>query len=81
VQQYAQELHYFPNHLAASLRKDRSKTLGLIIPHINGYFFPAVMMGIVQVASQAGYSVLMCQSEEDVCCELRNIRTLMATQV
>jgi LacI family transcriptional regulator len=81
VQQYAQELQYFPNHLAASLRKGRSQTLGLIVPHLNGYFFPAVMTGIVQVASQAGYSVLMCQSDEDVCCERRNIRTLMAAQV
>ena len=81
VQQHAQELHYRPNHLAASLRKGRSQTLGLLVPHINGYFFPAVMNGIAQVASQAGYSVLMCQSDEDVCRERRNIATLLAAQV
>lgn len=81
VQQLAHELHYLPNTLAASLRKGHSRTLGLIVPHINGYFFPAVMTGIEKVASETGYNVVMCQSDEDVGRERQNIATLLAAQV
>jgi LacI family transcriptional regulator len=81
VRQLAEELHYLPNHLAASLRKGHSNTLGVIVPHINGYFFPAVMNGIERVASQAGFNVMMCQSNEDVRRERQNIATLLAAQV
>lgn len=81
VRQLAEELNYLPNHLAASLRKGRSNTLGVIVPHINGYFFPAVMNGIEKVASQAGFNVMMCQSNEDVRRERQNIATLLAAQV
>jgi LacI family transcriptional regulator len=70
-----------PNHLAASLRKGRSQTLGLIVAHLDGYFFPAVMTGIAQVANQADYSMLMCQLDKDVYCERRNIRAVAITKV
>ena len=81
VRQAAEDLHYLPNHLAASLRKGRSNTLGVIVPHINGYFFPAVMNGIERIASEAGFNVMMCQSNEDVRREQQNIATLLAAQV
>jgi LacI family transcriptional regulator len=43
VRQLAKELHYQPNPLAAGLRRGRSNTLGVIVPHITGYFFPEVI--------------------------------------
>ncbi|RYU78698.1 LacI family DNA-binding transcriptional regulator [Hymenobacter persicinus] len=81
VRQLAQELNYLPNNLAAALRKGRSNTLGIIMPHINGYYFPAVMNGIEKVASRAGFKVMMCQSNEDLNREKQNIETLLAAQV
>ncbi|GGG48888.1 LacI family DNA-binding transcriptional regulator [Hymenobacter glacieicola] len=81
VRQLAQELNYRPNQLAAALRKGHSKTLGVIVPHIKGYFFPAVMNGIEKVATREGFNVLLCQSNEDVQREQRNIETLLAAQV
>jgi LacI family transcriptional regulator len=81
VRQLAQEMNYLPNNLAAALRKGRSNTLGIIVPHINGYYFPAVMNGIEKIASRAGFKVMMCQSNEDVKRERQNIETLLAAQV
>lgn len=81
VRQAAQELHYRPNLLASALRKGHSKTLGVIVPHIKGYFFPAVMNGIEKVATREGFNVLLCQSNEDVKREQRNIEALLAAQV
>lgn len=81
VRQAAQELHYRPNQLAAALRRGHSQTLGVIVPHIKGYFFPAVMNGIEKVATREGFNVIMCQSNEDLRREQRNIDALLAAQV
>jgi len=81
VRQLAQQLNYRPNQLAAALRKGQSKTFGVIVPHIRGYFFPAVMNGIEKVASEAGFNVMMCQSNEDLRREQQNIDALLAAQV
>ncbi len=81
VQQLAQELHYHPNHLAAGLRKGRSNLLGVLVPHIEGTFFSAVVHGIETVARQAGFSIMICQSNEDVEHEKQNIDILIKAQV
>ncbi|HEX8659376.1 MAG TPA: LacI family DNA-binding transcriptional regulator [Hymenobacter sp.] len=81
VRNLAQELSYRPNQLAAALRKGHSQTLGVIVPHIKGYFFPAVLNGIEKVATREGFNVMMCQSNEDLRREQRNIETLLDAQV
>lgn len=81
VQALARELNYHPNHLAASLRTGRSKLLGVLVPHIEGTFFASVVHGIETVASQAGFRVMICQSNEDVEQEKSNIDTLINAQV
>ena len=81
IQQLAQELHYQPNHMAAGLRKGRSSLLGVLVPHIEGTFFASVVHGIETMARKAGFSVMICQSNEDVEHEKRNIETLMNAQV
>ena len=81
VQQLAQELHYHPNQLAAGLRTGRSHLLGVLVPHIEGTFFASVVHGIETVASQAGFQVMICQSNEDVEHEKRNLDTLINAQV
>jgi len=75
------ELGYQPNHLAAGLRRGRSRLLGLIVPHIDGNFFSQVVKGIEAAASKAGYHVLICQSNEDVAHERENVETLLNAQV
>jgi LacI family transcriptional regulator len=81
VWQKAEELNYQPNHLAAALRKGRSNTLGVIVPHIDGHFFSQVMKGAEAVANQAGFNVMLCQSNEDFEHEKKNITTLLNAQV
>ncbi|RYU75607.1 LacI family DNA-binding transcriptional regulator [Hymenobacter persicinus] len=81
VQQLARELNYHPNHLAASLRTGRSNLLGVLVPHIEGTFFASVVHGIETMATKAGFKVMICQSNEDVEHEKRNIDTLINAQV
>ena len=81
VLKLAKKLNYQPNHLAAALRKGKSQLLGVMVPHIEGRFFPAIVHGIETVASRAGFNVLICQSHEDAAQERKNIETLLSAQV
>jgi LacI family transcriptional regulator len=81
VLKLAKKLNYQPNHLATALRTGQSKLLGVVVPYIEGKFFPSVIQGIEQAASKAGFSVIVCQSHEDVQLERRNVETLLNAQV
>jgi LacI family transcriptional regulator len=64
VMELANKLNYQPNSIASSLRKGKGNTIGVIIPRIDRYFFSSVIRGIEDVAYDAGYNVLICQSYE-----------------
>lgn len=81
VWKLAKSLNYQPNNLASALRKGRSNLLGVIVPHIDGHFFMTVVKGIEALATKAGFSILICQSNEDVRHERQNIDTLLNAQV
>ena len=81
MREVAKELDYRPNRLAAALRRGRSNTLGVLVPHITGHFFPLVIHGIATEAAKLGFNVMICQSNEDVEQERRNLELLMHSQV
>lgn len=81
VLKLAKKLNYQPNQMAAALRKGKSKLIGVIVPYIEGRFFPSVVHGIETAARKAGFSVIICQSNEDVAHERKNIETLLNAQV
>src|SRR5690348_17117868 len=51
----ARELNYRPNHLARSLRKQRSFTIGVVVPEISEGYAALVMSGIEDHLLQEGY--------------------------
>jgi len=81
VQELAEKLHYEPNAIALSLRNKLTKTIGVIIPQIVHYFFSSVVSGIEEVAYNSGYTVLMCQSNEDYKKEEKVVQTLLSKHV
>jgi LacI family transcriptional regulator len=81
VLKLAQKLNYQPNSIASSLRKGKGNTIGIIIPHINRYFFSSVIRGIEDVAYEAGYNVLICQSYDSYEREKAIVETLINGKV
>ncbi|WP_139921338.1 LacI family DNA-binding transcriptional regulator [Hymenobacter sp. DG01] len=81
VLKLAKKYNYQPNRLASALRKGKSQLLGIVVPYIEGRFFPSVVHGIETAASKAGYNVIICQSNEDVAQERRNLDILLSAQV
>lgn len=60
------ELNYQPNRTAQRLRAGRSRVIGLIMSDIQNPFFTSVVWGIEDLAYQHGYSLVLCNSDEDV---------------
>lgn len=81
VQQYAQEVNYRPNALALSLKRQRSNTIGLIIPEFVHHFFSSIISGIEELAYSKGFRLIICQSNEDVKREIINTQLLMDNRV
>jgi LacI family transcriptional regulator len=75
------ELGYRPNALARSLVSGKSATIALIIPQITDPFFPEVMLGVENVARQHGYSVFLCNTNDDPQQELMYIDLLESKRV
>lgn len=77
----AQKLEYEPNPLASGLLKNRTNTIGIIVPEFRHYFFPAFIIGAQSVLSKAGYNVMICQSDECYETEVTNVKALMSSRV
>jgi len=58
------KLNYRPNLLARSLAKQQTHTLGMVVTDIANPFFPAIVRGAEDAAQKAGYSVLLCNSDD-----------------
>ncbi len=81
VNELAKRYKYQPNAVALSLKHSRSNTIGVIIPEIVHYFFSSVISGIEDVAYNAGFTVIICQSNERYDRELTNANALLAHRV
>lgn len=60
------ENRFQPSFLARGLATKKTKTIGLIIPDIANPFFPQLVRGIEDYAHKAGYSLFLCNSDNDL---------------
>ena len=81
VRELAAQIDYHPNLLAQHLKQQRTNTIGVVIPDTVNRFFAKAVGGIQQVANQAGFNVIICQSNETLALEQNNLKTLMASKV
>ena len=64
IQEYAKLHKYKPNTLALSLQNKKTKTIGILIPNILNYYFARALRGIEKVATEKGYSIITCITNE-----------------
>lgn len=69
-------LDYRPNLLAQSLKMGTSTTIALLIPSIQNQMFPDIVRGAEDAARKAGYTVILCNTDEDIDVEKRYIENL-----
>ncbi len=80
----ANDLGYFPNMLARSLKSKKSKTLGVILRDISDSFYAEMLQGISLEANAEGYQIILSISSRsgvDLELEFRTLKTLLEKQV
>lgn len=59
------DLNYRPNLIARSLRAQKSAKIGLVVSDIRNPFFTAIGRAVEDAAYEQGYSILMCNTDEN----------------
>jgi LacI family transcriptional regulator len=75
------ELGYVPNRLASGLRSKRSNTLALVVTDITNPFFTTIARAVEDTAGSAGYSVIFCNTDEDLSKERKYLQMLLEQRV
>ena len=81
VNKIAKKIGYVPNPIALGLRKNRTSTIGVIVPEIKHDFFSSAISGIEEIAYHSGFTIIVCQSNESYEREVINTRALMHHRV
>ena len=81
VTQAIRTLGYVPNGVAQSLRRQRSRVVGLCAPLTSSAYFAALLDAFEDIAAAQGYEVMQVLSRQDPKLELRRIRALIARKV
>jgi len=81
VEAVIRKLNYRPNLIARSLAKQRTHTIGMIVPDIVNPFFPMVVRGAEDAAQQHGYNLLLCNSDDRVDKEQSAVELLLSKRV
>ena len=74
-------LDYHPNILARSLRSGSTKTIGLVIPDITNQFFSEISRLIEDKGFEFGYSVILCNTDDDLDKEKHYIDVMINKQI
>ncbi len=81
VEVAVESLGYRPNGLARSLRTRATMVLGAIISDVTNPFFTSMVRGFEDVAQEAGYSVVLANSDEALDKEQRYLEVAAAEQM
>ncbi len=81
VLEYAEEMNYMPNPIALSLKERKTRSIGVVVCEIANSFFSQAINGIESVAYDAGYNVIITQSNESYEKEVSNVKHLASRSV
>lgn len=81
IAEAAERYGYRPNGIARSLRKGKTQTIGLIVSDIQNPFYAAVTRAAERVAARQGYTLIICNADENAENEMRALRLLDEMQV
>lgn len=73
--------NYIPNAMAGSLVTQRTNIIGLILPDITNPFFPGIARGAEDKANKSGYSIIFCNTDDQLEVEEKYIENLTKKMV
>ncbi len=81
VRRIAKELNYKPNNVAQSLRRNSTKTIGVIASDSSYSFFARVIKGIEDTAAKNNYNIILSNSNSLYDQEKKAIEVLLSKRI
>lgn len=81
VRRAMRDLDYRPNAVARNLRRSRTSFWAVIISDIDNPFFTTMFRGVEDVAQPAGFSVLLCNTDNNPDREEQYVNGAMSEQI
>lgn len=81
VQEAIESLGYQPSAVARNLRKQKTDTIGLIVPDTHNPYFSEVAQGIESVAFEHGFTVFFCHTGYDIKREYQYVKLMHMQRV
>ncbi|MEM6344501.1 MAG: LacI family DNA-binding transcriptional regulator [Bacteroidota bacterium] len=81
VKALAEKLDYQPDQVALSLVHRRTFTIGVVVPNISFPYFSHALSAAEEVATAAGYQIILCQSQESFDTEKKVIQNLVSNRI
>jgi LacI family transcriptional regulator len=77
----AKDMGYQTNPFASNLRRQKTNTIGVIVPRLNSGFMSDALAGMENIANISGYNLIITQSLETEKKEILNAATLFNNRV
>ena len=81
VLEIVKKYNYIPNAMAGSLVTKRTGIIGLILPDITNPFFPEIARGAEDKASEEGFNLIFCNTDDKLEAEEKYIESLTGRMV
>ena len=81
VEKAIAELNYVPNALAQGLRFNKTNVIALVLSDVTNPFWTTVARGTEDASSEENYSVILCNTDEDVAKHDKYAQLLLRRQV
>lgn len=81
IEDAIEQLDYYPNLLASSLKTNQSKIIGVVVSDMSNLFIVDVLLSIEEELAQQGYCMIVCNSNNDSKREKKCIRRLLSRSI
>ena len=81
VEGAVRDLGYVPSGVARSLRHSTTHTFGMLIPNNSNPYFAEVLRGVEDRCYEAGYNVILCNSNDDAARQTAYLRVLAEKRI
>ncbi len=81
IEKVIQETRYVPHAIASGLRTGLTKVIGIVVPDNVNPYYAQLGHSIENACFQAGYSALICNTDQNVEKERKYLRLLMGQRV
>lgn len=81
IKETVAELKYRPNRMARGLKADRSYSIGMIFADISNPYSTSVLRGAEDVCTKSGYSMIVCNTDNDAAKEKNYIAMMQAHRI